>query len=671
MNDPRVAIDAYTRGLELISERIDPKRASVLMGKLNTAIFDRILTPALKRSNNAEAVQMLVDRQSDIHKALFRATENPLGPPPDPRWETYKETMSAIMAREEELIGDLSPVMTEKKDETLKALAFMLSRARDALAFPGRMVALKAELLDRLGLAYQEAEQWDRAAENFEKAFQLNLALGNTENLSANRRSVAYNTYMAAGGYGGAEKVRRLGEALRQFEEFQTLLDQYGVVNPKEKKGGSKRSDGGAVLNVSLDLALDKASGSQAAYGFNKEQEKRLAQAFISRIETELGVLAKARDAMDQQLLPYEKVKTLRPEDLYGVSLMWHRDGQLRFAAREPAKAFDSFERSAELALKLKNPVSAAMNVENMAWTLGRIPSDAPRYETLKTRLAVLDRKTSRLLKRSREVLGPLVLPRYHNRMGALILNDGSPDVPSSPEGAARNLARLEWAGIHFTHGLDALKGAETAGMPMTRKGLAVEAALQLNLARVALGLGESSVVKARAEKALEIAQRGLLPQYEWRARVLLGDLTGALKTLSEVPLLNAGCASGEIRAAFGGMVSSLIQDDDAEGALNLLEKLSETERFQRMAPMVKAQVPPPEREILLEVFPRLMTLLRLKGELKEAGDSQKRHLTERISQEQALLDKGVGPESHRPGRPAHPFGPPSGTAGLPAEPRL
>ena len=149
-----------------------------------------------------------------------------------------------------------------------------------------------------------------------------------------------------------------------------------------------------------------------------------------------------------------------------------------------PVKAFQSFQRSAELALKLKNPVSAAMNVVNMAWALRRIPS--PDYSTLKPRLSMLDRKTTTLLKRSQEVLDPSVLPDYHNKMGALILNDGEKDEHPSPEKAAQNLARLKQAGVHFTHGLAALKGIEMAESPMTRKApvsrntLALAAALQL-----------------------------------------------------------------------------------------------------------------------------------------------------------------------------------------------
>jgi CHAT domain-containing protein len=399
------------------------------------------------------------------------------------------------------------------------------------------------------------------------------------------------------------------------------------------------------VLNVSLDLALDITSGSQAVYGFSKRAGRSVwREAFIARIQTELGVLAKAQVPLDRQLLPYERAKTLRDEDLYGVSVLSHRDGQLRFANREPIKAFHSFERSAELALKLKNPVSAAMNVVNMAMALVRIPYDAPDYGTLETRLRVLDRKTSRLLRRSREVLDPLVLPRYHNQMGALILNDAKPEDTSSPGATALGLARLEQAGIHFTCGLENFKAWETAKRPMTRKGMALHAALQLNLARASLGLGEPNAAKALAKRALAISQKGLLPQYEWRARVILGDLKGALKIVSAVPLVNAGCAPAEIRTAFRGMVFSLIEQKDAEGALNLLEKLSETERFQRMAPLVTAQISPSERALLLDLFPRLMTLMRLKRELKGVQKGQERHLAERVRQEQALLNQAMGP---------------------------
>ena len=660
VDDPDISIDAYTRALELVEKRIDPGRASELMGTLNRYIFDRILTPALKRSEHDAGVERLVRQQSDIHKDLFRATEKSFGAPPDPRWDQYQQAMMSIMAREEKLIKDLSSVMGPKAKETEKTLSFKLMRARDALDFPDRMTVLKTEMLDRLGLAYQEARKWNKAANAFEAAFQLNAALGKKQNLAANRRSVAYNTYMAAGECVGREKAQHLKEALKQFQELQILLDQYGVVAPQEKKTGGKRPSAVAMLNVSLDLAFDKTAGSQAAYGFSRAQEKRLAQAFISRIETELGVLLKAQAAIDEQLLLYPQGKTVSDKDLYGVSLMSHRDGQLHFALRQPVKAFQSFQRSAELALKLKNPVSAAMNVVNMAWALRRVSPGASAYLTLKTQLSVLDRKTGQLLKRSAGVLDPLVLPDYHNRMGVLILSDAVQFEPSSPEKALQHLARLKQAGVHFAHGLEAMAGVKQADGPMIRKALALEAALQLNLAHVALAFKEPSGAEFHGEKALEIAEKGLLPQYEWRARLLLGDLKGALKTLSAVPLMSAGCGTGEIRTAFAPLIDSLVQKDDVEGALNLLENLSEIERFQGMAPMVISQVRPPERVVLLKIFPRLTTLRSLKSELKGGEKGQKRHLKERIAQEQTLLDRALGKNSKASSV--------AGSVGLPAQ---
>ncbi len=656
MNDPAVSIDAYTRALQLIDDRIDPGRPSELMGKLNTFIFDRILTPALKRSKNAKDIEAMTQRQRRIHKALFHATGQPHNAPPDPRWESYRKTMETIMAEQEKLIGDIAPLITEKRDETPQTLSFMLTRARDALQFPNRMIELKAEILDRLGLACQEAGKWEEATDAFEKAFQLNQGLGRLKNLAANRRSVAYNTYMAAGDRSGKEKERLLKDALKQFEEMQGLLDQYGVVDPSEKKAGStsRAGDGeSALLKVSLDLALDKTTGSEAVYGFSPTQEKRLAQAFISRIETELGMLEKAQTAIDGQLLPYHQAKTVRDQDLYGVSLLSHRDGQLRFALQEPKKAFSSFQRSAQLALKLKNPASAAMNLENMAWAMGRISTRDPDYPSLRAGLATLDRETIRLLERAQGVLDPLTLPHYHNRMGALALKPVSIDEGLSPEGAARDMMLLSRAGAHFTLGLTALKKTEGKRGKSDRKALALAAALQLNMAHVALDFDERETAKAHAKSALEIAGRGLLPQYEWRALVILGDLTAALKSLSSAPLADAGCAPGEIRTAFAPMVLSLIQKEKAEDALNLLERLSELERFHRMAPMVSAQVSPSEQARLLEIFPRLMTLLRLREQLKGAEEEEKPHLAERIRQERTLLDEDSGKKENTVKLPA------------------
>jgi len=124
-------------------------------------------------------------------------------------------------------------------------------------------------MLDRLGLAYQEAGEWKNAIETFEKVYSLNQALGLTVNLARNRRSAAYNRYMLAGQLSGEERVAQLRKASEEFQEALSLVQKYGVV----KKGGERDK---ALVSVALQVSFDATAATEAAYGFSKEQEERL-----------------------------------------------------------------------------------------------------------------------------------------------------------------------------------------------------------------------------------------------------------------------------------------------------------------------------------------------------------------------------------------------------------
>ena len=648
VDDPPKAIKAFQKSLALIDAQMNPKRASEQMGKINRYIFDRILTPALARSNNAPDVKALALRQSDINKALFHATGNRFGPPPNPGWTRYQETMARIMDMEAKLIQDLTPLVTENRDQTLQTLSFMQNRARESLTYPDRITQLKAEMLDRLGLACQAAGDWAEARKAFEQAFQLNQGLGRTRNLAVNRRSSAYSTYMAAEKYSGKEKKRLLKEALAQFQETIDLLNQYGVAAPEEKKKKSTAGEqGSALLNVSLDLALEQTTGTQAAYGFTKDQEKRLAQAFISRIETELGTLSGANKAIQAQLVPYLK-GNVPAKDLYGVSLLFHRDGQLQFAMERPKEAFMAFARSAEMALELKNAISASINAINMAWTLQKIPVNDPETIHLEKRLENLDRRISYLLNQSLAVLDPLVAPAYHNQMGVLTQKPETPKNLSLNQ-AVIHMTQMKRATAHFVTGLKILEEIyKKNALKPDRNALALKAALHLNLAHLALSLGEPAEAGKYAEKALEASKTGLLPRYAWRALVVLGQLKQALAILENVPLMGAGCGPFEIMRDFSPMVSDLIQKKKPEEALNLLERLSEIERFQRQAPMILARISKSEKEALIGAYPRLRQINRLTDQLKGAKKEDQTHLEERILQEKTLLEKSLGPVPER-----------------------
>ena len=210
-------------------------------------------------------------------------------------------------------------------------------------------------MLDRLGLAYQEDGDWRRARETFEGAFDVNRRLGLTKNLAANKRSIAFNAYMEAGTVSGNERNELLERASREFREGIDLVHRYGVPAKQQEKPE------GAGIGLAFDVTLDKISSTQAVYGFSAEQEERLAEAFIARIQTDLGALLPAEAALEKELKRYPPGSEIQDADVYGVSLLFHRAGLVAYARQKPVQAFDYFRRSAELTDRLGNPVSACV----------------------------------------------------------------------------------------------------------------------------------------------------------------------------------------------------------------------------------------------------------------------------------------------------------------------
>jgi len=642
-------IQAYSQALDLIEKRIDPKRASEVLGNLNSYIFDRIITPALKRPESSKKAKEMAQQQAELNRRLFEVTGTPVAPPPDPGWIRYKKEMASILSDQTTLILDLTPLIQDKPDQTAETLSYMIKRADEALQFPESLIHLKAEMLDRLGLAFQATREWGQARQAFERAYKLNEGLGLVKNLSANQRSIAYNAYMEAGTLSGEDRRRLLETSYEGFEHLIELVHRYGAVGQKKKEAGRNQGRDG-LISVSLDLSLDKVSSSQAMYGFSPDQEVRLAQAFMARIKTELGQLIPARDAILKQLSNYPVGRSIPDEDLYGVSLLYHRAGHLSYAGRKPTEAFNQFMRSARISLRLKNPVSAALNVMDMAKVLSGVSPENTEKERCYAQLMDLDRKTTRLLNQSSEVMEALIIPSYHNTMGAFILKTVSKERGPSPEIAVRRMIKQERAYMHFSLGLEGLDNDSTSS---NRAALELLAAIHLNMAEVAGLWGEPIEAREHLEDALKTARKGLLPQYEWRTLAGLGQLKEALAVLETVSILKAECAPGEITTQFSPSVSALINDGEAEEAFNLLERLSEMERVHRLRPLIIGEIPPAERSLLMRVYPRLIEIKRLDAELKRAEKADKSYLSKRLNREKELLDLDIGRNRERLPSPA------------------
>ncbi len=653
-------IEAYSKAVDLIETRIQPKAASEVLGKINSHIFDRILHPVLSPLTEAPfsqgqvaqnikkarpVAERLAKTQAALNRKLFEVSTRPVAPPPDPSWETYHKAMETLISEQKRIINNLDPLLGRGRGNELQTLLYMLTRASKALDFPKRLIHLKAEMLDRLGLAFQEAQEWQKARSAFEQAYFLNDSLGLFLNLAGNQRSIAFNAYMEAGDLSGPERNRLLKIALKGFNRVTPLVRRYGVTNRGSAKGEAEKRGSKAVMSLTLDVSLDKTTASQAMHGFSPEQEERLAQAFISRIQIELGRLAPAQKALEQQLIQYPSGGPLPDKDLYGVALLYHRAGLLSYARQDPLSAFNRFRDSARLSHQLKNPVSAAINVANMAEILAQMDPENPETVPSRSVLAGLDRQTTRLLDQFSNVLDPLVIPSYHNALGVFSLRISQKIMAPALVKAAQKMAALETAGMHFARGLKQIPETVKA---LDRKTLGLSAALHLNMAAVALQCAEPLIAQKHFEAALGVAKQGLLPEYQWRALAGLGRLDEALEVLESVTLLRASSGPGEIIGIFSPLVANLLKEEKLEEAFNLLEYLSEIERVHRMTPLFLGPVSLREKSVINRVYKRLLLIDNLESQFARAKEDNKDYLSTRLKQEHKLLSQDLGKNRER-----------------------
>ncbi|MFH1350530.1 MAG: tetratricopeptide repeat protein [Pseudomonadota bacterium] len=639
VRDHAQSIEAFSKSLELIEKRIDPKRASEILGRVNRSIVDRILTPAMQNPPLGKKAREIAERQGSLNARLHEVSRRPVNPPPDPTWMEYRKEIESLISRQKELLGELRPLIQKDREGSLESLAYMMARTQDALGFPERLMDLKAEMLDRLGLAYQEAGQWKKARETFEQAFNLNQRQGLFGNLVSNQRSIAYNAYMEAGNLSGKERRELLHLSSEGFKRVIELVKRYGVA----EKGLETRKK--AVISLAFDVTLDKVSATEAMYGFSADQEVRLAESFIYRIQTELGQLIPAQDALNRQLALYPSERPIPEKDRYGISLLYHRDGHLSYALRNMQDAFDHFQRSAQLSYQLKNPVSMAINVMNMAQTLNIMWTQGPDMGRRLGQLANLDKKTTELLERSGNILERPVIPSYHNTMGVLAMTLSRKIPTDSLEKSVQGMELLQRSGRHFSKGLKVLERYEKTN---DRGLLVLRAALHLNMAGLARALGEDARAHGHFERSLDIARRGLLPEYEWRALVGLRRLREGFKVLESLPILRSKCGPGEITENFAPLVTELLRAGETEKAFNMVEQLSEMERVQRLIPLTLGPIPEEEKTLLLRIYPRLMVIQELKKKIAAAKGEERTYLTRRLGVEKELFERERGSNRER-----------------------
>ena len=144
-------------------------------------------------------------------------------------------------------------------------------------------LALKAELLERIGLSQQDLGHYSEAVESFSQAMDINLRLGNQTNLALLQRNIGVNLYNLSTSDHHTDR-QALKRALKSYFTSLEKIQQFGVKQQQEGTG---------LLN--LEVALDEG-GSQAAQGFDREGEKKLMFSYIAGTYEQLSEPGPARE---------------------------------------------------------------------------------------------------------------------------------------------------------------------------------------------------------------------------------------------------------------------------------------------------------------------------------------------------------------------------------------
>jgi CHAT domain-containing protein len=620
MAEKEAPIAGYLRALQLAESRLNPSRPLELFGRLSRRTVERLFSG----TGLASTAQAALDEQQTIIAALERLGAAPPEAPPSAGWSGFDKTLRSLLKRQRALLLS-APSWSGDADRSAAELAGMLAAVEKELDAVPRLVEMAAEIHDRLGLAYLEADRFTAAREQFDAAFKLNQGLGLSANLASNRRSASIAAYREAQAATGEERQRLLAESRDGFSELLALL----AANPPRSKKPAKRS--GGLVELSATVTLDKAGSTSAAFGFSAEQEKRLAEIYLARIQSELGNPAAASALLRQQLQRYPAdIAKIAPPDLYGVGLLAHRSAHVDYALGDLKNAAAGFQHSTLLSLRGENPVSAMLNLVN--W--GQLLADSGQPDDMAAYLGA-EARVSRLADSARSALPPLVYGRFHNDAGALLarLAEGLAD-----DGGRQAL--LYKALAHWDRTLST--AADSADRELLLQQRRQRSAAQLNRAALLAALGLADGAGTARQAALEEARSAVAPGLEWRALAALARYDDALALIERLPLNEYDLQPGELIERFAARLEQLAAKNP-EQSFALLERLSELERVQLLGRGALGLDDPTVSGRLQEAAPHLAGIDRLREALSPAAAADKEYLQLRLDQEQALVDDQLG----------------------------
>ncbi len=640
LKETQQSIDALKKAQVLLDQRTAPMAASAAYDRLSEMIFSEVLSrDVIERKPEAKR---LAAAQSELNKTVFSLTHQNVSGVATPAWKTYQQTMQQVLDQQQENIHQIVRFLgnTGKKTDQIaqieKRLQLKLTKVIDALAAPPRFSQLKAELFDRMGLAYQDQTQWSDAIDYFQQALSINQFLELRQNQLTNQRAIAYSYYQWAGQLSGQSRKKKLYQAELLFSELLSLIEKYGI-----KKPVAEASSGDALFTVNLQVAFNSVTGTQAAQGFDEQQTINFIKAFLIRIYIELGDYNKAESYLAEQLNRFPENKAISEEDSQGVALLLHRAASLAYAKRNWPQAYGLLKRGASISHQVKDMESLIYHVLNMGYVLSQMArqdfNDSDAYQQHYWDWIKLDRLSLAALTATNDEISLNHLLTYHNNMSVLLqtLWFKSPaDVPYA------------FVQISIKRHLHKAKNLmdETNETLNDRHQAKLFANVMLNMAAMQENEGIADDSELLLDKALDLTQRFVLPELEWRILARLHRLEAAWQQLKKVPMLRMGVMPDELFNTFYPLILQKNISEGAEQAFNFTEQLAEYERVNRFVPMLVQQMSQQEQSRIRSAYQRMLRLKKFNTLDSSSNISEKqRWAAKRAQVEQQLLAQQIG----------------------------
>ena len=216
--------------------------------------------------------------------------------------------------------------------------------------------ALKAQLLERLGLSYQDNEQYAEAIAAFTEAMELNQELGQPHNVTLLQRNIGINLFNLshASQTGDRENLKKA------LDSYFTSLDRI------TQTGTDKLPTGSGLINVNVAVGENR---SQAATGFDHVGEQKLMFSYIANTYKQLQEPGPAYTFYEKKL---SLLNDIPPENqdagwLTEKAVVLNQLGVLSYQLHQPDQARGFFRQSLNDSRTLNIPYGISVNIHNLS----------------------------------------------------------------------------------------------------------------------------------------------------------------------------------------------------------------------------------------------------------------------------------------------------------------